>query len=355
LAWLVTRYDHVRQLFADDNLGRSHPDPQHAPRYSGDVLAGPVGDHATYKHDHARIRRVLTRSFTARRMQALLPRLDAIVSELLDDLTATPPPADFRERFALQLPIRVITDLLGLPAEDRHQLREWSDEAQNTVDSGRAWTALINLNGYMIELVKRKQAQPGDDVLSEMVAARDEHGKLTDEELIRLGHTLVFSGYTSSVARIEFGTVLLLAHPEQREALRRDPALAPRAVEEILRFAMPSVGAIPRYASADIQLDGKLIRAGDLVLLGHEVAGHAPEVFPEPERFDIFREENPHMAFGYGSYFCVGAALARLELQAVFRTLFHRLPGLALAVPAAELRLRDHSLIGGFHELPVTW
>jgi pentalenolactone synthase len=355
-AWLVSRYEHVRQLLADPDMVRSHADPNNAPRYAHDVFAAPVGDHATYKEDHARIRRVFTKLFTARRVQQVQPRIEAVVADLLSDLTSMSPPVDFREHFALRVPVNVISEILGIPEDGRAQLVLWSDDAQSTLDDGRAVPALINIHQYLMGVIEQRRKEPTDDVLSALVAA---HGadELTDAELIRISHTLLFSGYTSAVARIEFGTMLLLTHDEQRAALQEDPDLAPRVVEEILRIAMPSFGGVPRWAAKDFEIGGQLIRSGDLVLVGTEVANHDPEAFPEPEKFDVFRAENPnaHLTFGHGSYFCGGAALARVELQAVFRSLFRQLPKLRLAVPAYELTLREQSLIGGFQELPVTW
>ncbi|HEV2371538.1 MAG TPA: cytochrome P450 [Streptosporangiaceae bacterium] len=354
-AWLISRYEHVRQLFMEGDLVRSHPDPQNAPRYSPDVFAAPVGDHRTYKEDHARIRRVLTAAFNAKRMQAFRPRIEAIVDGLLDDLAEAGPPQDFREHFALPIPVMVITELLGVPVELRDDMQRWSDQAQNTVDGDRAFKALLSINDCFIELVQQRQRQPADDILSELTQVYDEKGKLTFDELIRIAHTLLFSGFTSSVARIEFGTVLLLNHPAELAALRADPGIAPKVVEEILRIAMPSFGAIPRWAGADIEVGGQTIRAGDLVLLGHEIANRDPERFAEPDKFDIHRTDTAHLAFGHGAYFCIGSVLSRLELQVVFSRLFGRLPGLRLAVAPEQLRLRTDSLIGGFERMPVAW
>ncbi|GAA1028020.1 MULTISPECIES: cytochrome P450 [Amycolatopsis] len=353
--WLVSRFEHIRHLLAGDSLSRSHPDPQNAPRYSGDVFAAPVGKHETYHEDHARIRRVLTRAFTAKRMRALTPKIQGIADELIDRFSEHERPADFRQHFALPMPAEVISELLGVPEDARPDLMRWSDAAQATDDFDGAIAALVKINSVFVEMVKQKRRRPADDILSELVQAHDEGGRLTDEELIRIAHTLLFSGFTSSVARIEFGTVLLLANPETRDAFIADPGLAPQITEEVLRIAMPSMGAVPRWAVHDFGLAGKHIKAGDLVLLGHEIANHDPAAFPDPERFDIRRTGNTHLAFGYGNYFCVGAVLSRLELHIALRSAFSRLPALRLAVDRTELRLRERSLIGGFETLPVAW
>jgi pentalenolactone synthase len=173
--------------------------------------------------------------------------------------------------------------------------------------------------------------------------------------MVTLCAGLLFAGHETTVARIDFGTLLLLTNPDQRQALQRDPSLAASAVEEILRLAAPSGGAIPRYANADIEIGGVTIRSGDLTLIGIDSANRDDRVFAEPERFDITRGQTNHVAFGHGNHFCLGAGLARVELQAVFGTLFQRLPTLELAVPVSQLRLRSHVLTGGLTELPVTW
>jgi cytochrome P450 len=157
------------------------------------------------------------------------------------------------------------------------------------------------------------------------------------------------------VARMDFGVLFLLTHLEQREMLRDDPSLIPQAVEEILRMSVPGLGLIPRYASAEIKIDGVEIAVGDLVLLGIGVANRDAGVFEDPDTFDLTRETNPHVAFGYGPRFCIGASLARVELQCAIGALFHRFPTLKLAVPVDDLRLRNHVFTGGLVTLPVTW
>ncbi|KWX01965.1 cytochrome P450 [Carbonactinospora thermoautotrophica] len=356
VGWLVTRYEDVKTLLADRRLGRSHPDPDQAARFSNSAfLGGPTGNYTTEEEDHARLRRLMTRSFTARRMEMLRPRVQALVDELLDELERQAPPADFHETFSFPLPVLVICELLGVPYEDRQVFRTWADESAEMFDGTRAAAAYQQLAEYMYGLIERKRRHPGEDVISDLVAARDERGQLSEDEMIQLAVGLLFAGHETTVARIDFGVLLLLTHPEQRAALQADPSLVPRTVEEILRVAAPSQGVIPRYARADIEIGGVTIRAGDLVLLALEPANRDEAVFPEPDRFDVTREQNPHVMFGHGPRFCAGASLARVELQAVFGTLFWRFPTLRLAVPLEELRLRDSLLTGGLEALPVTW
>ena len=353
-AWLVTRHADVQALLSDDRLGRSHPDPVHAARVSGSaLLGGPTGSYATEREDHARMRRVLIPSFSPRRMQALQPRIKALVESLLDEMRQADSPADFHAAVAFRLPVLVICELLGVPYADRERFRGWSDDIGHLRDRARADAALQQLRSYMANLIKQKRFAPGQDVISDLLAARDERGELSDSEIIRYAAGLLFAGHETTVARIDFGTLLLLAHPDQRERLVRNPALVQSATEEVLRLAAPSDTELPRYAQEDIQLEGVTIRAGDAVLLAIAAANRDPRVFRDPDRFHVTRDPNPHLAFGYGGRYCLGASLARLELRAVFGSLFRRLPGLRLAVPIEQLQLRRHLLTGGLEALPV--
>jgi pentalenolactone synthase len=355
LAWLVTRYEDVKTLLADDRLARSHPAPDRAARFSSSpFLGGPVGNYDTELADHALMRKLITPAFSARRMAGVKPRVQGLVDGLLDRLERMAPPVDFHEEFSFPLPVLVICELLGVPYEDREQFRVWSDEAANLWDESKALTALKDLAAYLAGVIQEKRRNPGEDAISDLVA-RDNGGQLSDEAIIRLSIGLLFAGHETTVARIDFGTLLLLSNPDQRQALQRDPELADGAVEEILRVAAPSHGALPRYARADIEIGDVAIRAGDLVVLGMQAANRDPAAFPDPDRFDIQRGENGHVAFGFGHHFCIGASLARVELQTVFGTLFRRFPGLRLAVPIDQLRLRSDLLTGGLTALPVVW
>jgi pentalenolactone synthase len=204
-------------------------------------------------------------------------------------------------------------------------------------------------------LVALKREQPGEDVISDLVHATDVECRMSEEEAVEIGAGLLFAGHETTVARIDLGVLLLLTHPDQWAVLRSDPALVPGAVEEILRCSATSVGVMPRYALADIPFAGEVLRAGEMVLLGLDAANHDVRTFPEPDRFDVTRRRNAHVAFGYGYRFCLGAPLARVELQAVFGALPRRFPDLALGVPPEQLRLKSHMLTGGLEELPVTW
>lgn len=352
-AWLVTRYADVKQLLNDPRLGRSHPRPEHAPRMSNSILfGGPMEAYDTEQVDHARMRALLTPFFSAKRMQALRPRVEALADQLLDAMAGMSPPVDLHEVLSFPLPVLVICELLGVPTADRNQFRAWSTDMADLHDQGKARAAMGQLVGYMGELVVRKRAQPADDVLSGLCAAYA--GQLSNEHIAFLGAMLLFAGHETTVVRIDTGTLMLLTNPSAQQTLLKNPDLIPEAVEEILRYSDTGTGGVPRYARADIQIDGATIHAGELVILDLGAANRDPDEFANPDNFDVSRRPNPHMTFGHGPRFCIGAPLARIELQAVFARLIPRFPTLRLVQPVEELRSRD-VLTGGLEALWVTW
>jgi pentalenolactone synthase len=353
-AWMVTGYAELKQLFGDPRLGRSHPDPEHAPRISDSILfGGAASNYATEREDDANMRALLTPLFSARPMQALRPRVETLVDQLLDGLATLPRPADLHEALSYPLPVLVICELLGVPYEDRDRFRAWTVGMADMHDRERASAALGSLIDYMRGLVTRKRAEPGEDVISSLCAAGG--GSLDDDFIAFLAAVLLFAGHETTMVRIDAGVLLLAAHPDQREALLRDPDLVPAAVEEILRRSDTGTGGVPRYARSDVDIAGVTIRAGEAVLMNLGAGNHDERVFSRPDRFDIARQGHAHLAFGYGPRFCIGAPLARIELQAVFARLFRRFPTLRLAVPMDRLRIRGNLLTGGLDELPVTW
>jgi pentalenolactone synthase len=353
-AWMVTRHAELKQLFGERSLGRSHPDPEHAARISDSILfGGPTDNFETEEADQARMRSLLTPFFSARRMQELRPRVEALADQLLDALASSTPPIDLHEALSLPLPVLVICELLGVPYEDRDQFRAWTQGMADMHDRQRATEALGSLFGYMQELVARKRVRPADDVISGLCAANG--GDLADDHVAFLAAVLLFAGHETTVVRIDVGTLLLLANPDQRRALLRDRSLLPTAVEEILRLSDTGGSGVPRYARADIEIAGVTIRAGHAVILNGGAGNHDERVFADPDRFDVARHPNPHLTFGYGPRFCIGAPLARIELETVFARLVRRFPTLRLAVPMDQLSVRADLLTGGLTALPVTW
>ncbi|ONI92248.1 cytochrome [Saccharothrix sp. ALI-22-I] len=351
-AWLVTGHADVRRLLDDDRLGRSHPAPETAARTGESALfGGPLGDFGTEQADHARMRSLLRPHFSPRHMKALRSRVEALAAGLLDEMAERGSPADLHAAVAVPLPILVICELLGVPYEDRDEFRAWTADAANTRDRARSERGLGELFGYGLKLVARKRNDPGDDVISRLCATDG----VSDAEAAGLSMALLFAGHETTVVRIGLGALLLLTNPEQWQALLDQPDLVPNAVEEILRAPGKSSGGIPRYARTDLEIDGVAIKAGELVLLDNGAANHDPAVFPDPDRLDVTRSAAAHLTFGHGARYCVGAPLARIELQVVFSQLVRRFPTLRLAVGVEELRMRRDVLTGGLVELPVRW
>jgi cytochrome P450 len=354
-AWLVTGYRQVRELFADPRLMRSHPEPDRAARITDSALLGAArGRHETELAEHARMRARLTPCFSARRMRALAPRIAEFTDAALDELAARPAgtEVDLHAEFSVPVPVQVICELLGVPYADRTTFRDWITDLGDTTDRERSGAAMGALFGYMGELVARARVEPGPGVISELLT---EDG-ISDEDVAGLAAVLLFAGHETTVTRIDTGVLLLLRNPEQRAALLAEPGRVAAAVEEVLRATASAGTGLPRYAAEDLAVDGVRIAAGEAVLLAVSAANHDGSVYPEPDRFDIARvSDEPHLAFGHGARYCVGAALARIELTTVFARLFHRFPELRLAVRPTEPTRRTGSLGGGFTALPVIW
>jgi pentalenolactone synthase len=352
-AWLVTGYAEVQRLLADPRLGRAHPDPGAAARSGESALfGGPLGNYATEDADHQRMRALLQPHFTPGRMRALRPRVETLTAGLLEQLARRDPPADLNEALALPLPILVICELLGVPYDDRSRFRAWTQAAADVRDRARSEHGLADLFGYGQQLVARKRRRPSDDVISRLCAA----DRADDDEIAMLSMGLLFAGHETTVVAIGLGALLLLTNPAQWQDLREHRGLIPAAVEEMLRDRGKGGGGIPRYARADLEIGGVTVRAGELVLLDNGAANHDGSVFPDPDRFDIARQAAAtHLTFGHGSRYCIGAPLARIELQAVFSQLILCFPAMRLAVPVEELTVNANVLTGGLTRLPVIW
>jgi pentalenolactone synthase len=326
------------------------------------VLGRPQRSSPTELAEHARMRKVLLPWFGTRPMRSMRPRVQQLVDGLLDELAARTPPVDFHEAVSFPLPALVICELLGVPYADRDDFRAWSRDVGNLVDHDRSVAAAAQLWQYLHRLIAARIDEPGEDVLSALVAEhrRDPDGFSLDDAA-KLGAGLLFAGHETTVTAIDAGVAALSEHPEQRAALAADPGLVDLAVEEILRTRGRQFGAgaqsrgVPRWANADIEVGGVTIRRGELVVLGLQQANESPRVAGADAGFDLRRDPNPHIGFGYGHHLCIGAPLARLELQVLFASLVPRFPGLRLAVPAEQLHGDDDLLVRGVHELPVTW
>ncbi|MFD4142128.1 cytochrome P450 [Streptomyces sp. NPDC058572] len=358
-AWMVTRYDDVMAAVAHPSLSS---DPR-TPGSAASLSARPGGDGrrppsmlTTDPPDHTRLRQLVSRAFTPRRVAALRPRMQQIADALIDEV-APLGRADLVADFALPLPVAVICELLGVPFEDRGQFGRWSTDMLSPpvapAAAAAAEQARADLGGYLAGLVARKRAEPADDLLTALAAAAEEN-RLSDAELVGTAVLLLVAGHETTVSLIGTGTLLLLLHPGQLGRLRREPALLPSAVEEFLRYDGPVMLGVVRYAREDLNLAGTAVAAGETVVLSTGAANRDPGRFDRPDVLDIARAHNPHLALGHGLHYCLGAALARLEGQIAIGTLLRRLPALALAVDEEAVRRRP-SVIRGLATLPVTF
>jgi cytochrome P450 len=350
--WLVTGRTEVLARLDDDRLGRSHPDPARAARTGESVLfGGPAGAFETEKADHKRMRALLQPHFTPARMRALRPRVQQLTGELIHSMAAGDRPCDLVQSVAVPLPVLVICELLGVPATDRDRFRAWTRDAADVTDRHRSMAGLGALFSYGQQLVAAKRDQPADDLISRL-AATPGVGTL---EAAQLSMLLLFAGHETTVDQIGKGALQLLAVPGQWTDLAQDPSRVPAAVEEILRTSGKGGGGIPRYARQNVQIGGVDIAAGELVIFDIGAANHDPAAFPDPDRFDRSRDNRRHLAFGHGLRYCIGAPLARIELEVVFTALTGRFPDLRLAADPRELTLDTHTLTRSLARLPVTW
>lgn len=360
-AWLVTRFEEVRDLLSDKRFGRSHPEPERASRITtAAILDGPTGNYDTEEADHARMRRLLTPAFSAKRMRMLSDHVQHLVDDCVDQLliehaAASDGVVDLHAGLAFPLPVAVICRLLGVPENDREQFTSLSERMANYAIGDEAHRARDEFKAYMAGLAETKRAQPGEDVISDLVRAQSTDETYDYDDMIQLCVGLLFAGHETTVNRIGLGTLFLLTRPDQWQALTADPAGRVNAtVEEIMRLGAPGDLGLLRYAHTNVDIAGVTIQRGDAVVLSINSANRDASVYTDAETFDPDRPERTHLGFGHGAHFCIGASLARTELRIVFATLGRRLPGLRLAKALDELQVRT-TLTGGVTELPVTW
>jgi cytochrome P450 len=356
IAWLVTGYETVRQMITDQRFSRALAvAPGQA--LPGFEMSAAGSINGIDPPEHTRLRKLVASAFTARRIEALRPRVAGIVDQLIDAMAGRPQPTDLVAAFSLPLPAQVICEMLGVPAEDLGQFHAWSDTIIGDWqrDSGEIMTAVAELYGYFGTLIEMKRAQPADDLTSALIAARDDADRLSEHELTAMCCALLIAGHETTANHINLSLVLLLDHPDQAATLRADPELIPGAVEELLRCTR--LGGLPpaRVTAEDVRLGGVTIPAGERVIPLYSTANRDRSVFMDPDRLDVTRDAASHLAFGAGVHHCLGAQLARVELQEAFRGLIGRLPGLRLAVPASELEFKPGMAIHSLRELPVRW
>ncbi|MER7170820.1 cytochrome P450 family protein [Streptomyces mesophilus] len=371
-AWLVTRYADAKQALADQRLSKN---PVH---HAGDEQTkGRTGIPGERKADlmthllnidppdHTRLRRLVSKAFTPRRVAAFAPRVQELTDQLIDSF-AQKGSADLIHEFAFPLPIYAICDLLGVPAEDQDDFRDWAGMMIRHGGGPRGGVArsVKKMRGYLAELIHRKRAElpehpaPDEDLLSGLIRASDHGEHLTENEAAAMAFILLFAGFETTVNLIGNGTYQLLRHPEQRARLQEALAAGERGlletgVEELLRYDGPVELATWRFATQHLTIGGQEIAVGDPVLVVLAAADRDPERFEQPDTLDLSRRDNQHLGYGHGIHYCLGAPLARLEGQAALATLLTRLPDLRLAGEEGDLRWRGGLIMRGLRALPV--
>jgi cytochrome P450 len=359
-AWLVTRYADVRQTLIDPNISSDTTRPGF-PQATATAVQFRRGQRVFVRMDapkHDAHRLMLTADFTVRHVREYRPYLDAMIDDLFSAMEAkraAGAAVDLVRDFALIVPSRVITRILDLPPEDSEFFLD-RVKTSMSLDSTPEQTARSGADtlAYFARVVEERGTGNGQDLISRLVRERVHTGQLTSEELQHILHLILVGGFDTTANMIALGTLLFLRNPAQVALLRQRPDLVPNAVEEMLRYLSVAHHVAYRQARADTVIGGHPVADGDSVIAPLIAANHDPAMFAEPERFDITRDARGHVAFGYGIHQCLGQALARVELQAVFARLFDRFPRLSLAVPVETLRFRN-SIIYGIEELPVTF
>ncbi|MFC4563639.1 cytochrome P450 [Nocardiopsis mangrovi] len=352
--WLITGYDLARSVLADPRFS-SRKELMRHPFFDStgmELPPAPPGEFLLMDEPrHGRYRKPLVGKFTVRRMRQLTERVERITADHLDAMEKAGPPADLVTAFAHPIPAVVMCELLGVPYEDRGSFQEQIGAFHNGESSDEEQIAAYTaVQGYLAELVAAKRANPTDDVLSDLT-----DGDLTDEELRGVALVLLVAGFDTTANMLGLGTFALLRNPAQLAALRADPALADRAVEELLRY-LSVAKMFMRTALEDIELGGQAIEAGTTVVVSYHTANRDPERFADPHVLDFQRRDGGHLAFGHGIHQCLGQQLARVEMRVAFPALVNRFPTLRLAVPADEVGLRPETAdIYGVKSLPVTW
>jgi cytochrome P450 len=356
-AWLVTRYADQRAVLGNPKVSAESDRPGYPNPSASEGESSKISFILMDDPEHARLRRMVTASFTTKRVAAMRPAVQKIVDDLIDDMLAGPKPVDLVEAFALPMPSLVICELLGVPYSDHDFFQDNSKVIINrhaTPDENRA--AMGALLNYLDGLMAKKIAEPGDDLLSGL-AERVKAGELPREDAAQMGILLLIAGHETTAHMIALGTLALLQHPDQLAQLREsgDPKLVASAVEELLRYLNIPHNGRRRVALKDIEVAGQVIRAGEGLIMPNDVANRDPEAFPDPDRLDIAREARHHVAFGFGVHQCLGQPLARVELQVVYSTLYKRIPTLKLATDLDQIQFKHDGSVYGVYELPVTW
>ncbi|MGW0712091.1 cytochrome P450 [Streptomyces sp. NPDC002643] len=354
--WLVTRYEDVRQVLRDRRFSVTANTAFDAPRlFTVPFPPGVSLLRDTEPPDHARLRRLVMPAFRARQVERSLSLIQKITDGLLDAMAEAGPPADLVADYARPLPMAVICAWLGVPVEEGDRILALADTMNSKGPLERITAAQRKMCDYLATLMDSRRAAPGDDLLSALVTAHDEHGALSGAELTGMGVSLLFAGHTVVTTVMAAALRTLLHRPADLARLRDDPALADSAVEELLRYHLVLRDGQIRVATEDVDIAGITVRAGESVVASLNSANHDTDVFSDPERLDLGRDPNPHVAFGHGIHRCLASHLARAELRIGLTTLLARFPGLRLTAAEASADWKEHQRLQALATLPVTW
>jgi cytochrome P450 len=359
--WFVTGYDEARLVLADHKRFVKDARRAATPEELAQMQPMPPGFDLINNHmlnldppDHTRLRGLVSKAFTAGRIQALRPRVQQIANELLDAVQEQEQ-MDLLDDYAFPLPITVICELLGVPTADRHKFRAWSNAFVDITADETFMQLMTEFITYLGQMFAARRANPQDDLVSALIQAEEAGDRLNEAELYSMMVLLLVAGHETTVNLIANGMLALLQNPEQKALLQNDLSLLPQAIEEFLRYDGPVERATTRFAAEDVEIGGQLIRRGTPVTVVLAGAERDPRHFANPDTLDITRTDNKHIGFGYGIHYCLGAPLARMEGEIAIGTLLRRIPNLQLAVPVDALEYRLSPIIRGLVRLPVTW
>lgn len=357
--WALTRYDDVRQVLGDPAMSSNgrlpgYPHQFQVPPDMLEYIAFPFA--VMDPPEHTVRRKMVLPEFTAKRIADLRPRFQEIVDKQIDAMLEKGAPADLVADFAIPVPALLLCELLGADPESVDTFKKYAETTTGHDSSMEAVAAaLAVMDEYLDELLDAKAKTPGDDLLSRMVAKLGDEPTLEQEDLVAIARLLVIAGSDTTANVISLGLVLLLEHPEQLAEIRNDLSLLPNAIEEMLRFLSILDGATVRVATKDIELSGTTVRSGEGILALNGAANWDESRYPDPERFDIRRNADGHLAFSFGGHMCPGANMARMQLEIVFSSLLTRLPNLRVTVPTNELPFMFDAHAYGLNALPITW
>ena len=365
--WLVTRYEDVHSLLRDGRFAKNRYKAMTPEQLRKQPWVPPMFRPLERnmldldQPDHTRLRGLVHKAFTPRLIEQMQMRVQTVADELLDAFLQNGK-MDLIKDYALPLPMTIITEILGVPTKDRDKFHKWSKVIvsinQFNIDFGIIWRvvpAIWKFNRYLRSFFKIRRADPRDDLVSALIQAEESGETLSEDELLAMVFLLLIAGHETTVNLIGNGMLTLIEHPEQMEKLRNDPSLIQSAVEELLRYTAPVFMATERYPHEDVTIQGATIRRGEMTLGVIGSANRDEEVFDNPDKLDITRDPNKHLAFGFGIHYCLGAPLARLEAQIAIKSLLARAPNLRLQGSKASLRWRPSLILRGLDALPVKY